>query len=183
MIKKCLMTAAGLVVMMLVLLAGCSSPEKNENPVVREKNYQEIMSEKLVSFTDCANAFCDCLDKIALKDSAPSDTLIGELSGRLDRLESVCAAMKDVKAPAGFSSAQAAMNKAMEEYAGAFEKGRALLDFYRGYDRRFHDYKNPEAGRAEIEKEERALYGEFAAAMARASASFREACREFDKAA
>ena len=48
---------------LLFALPGCSSlgPKGTKN---NGKSYAEIMNEKLVSFTDCANAFSDSLEKI-----------------------------------------------------------------------------------------------------------------------
>ena len=45
----------------------------------------------------------------------------------------------------------------------------------------FRKYKDPKEGSAKIEKEERALYGDFAQAMEKATQSFRAACEKFDK--
>ena len=177
--KKWLITA-GLVAMLAILLAGCASSQNTGRPVLRDKTYGEIMNEKLISFTDCADDFCGILDEVAEKDSAPSDSQVGRLSDSLGRLEIAGAALKGVKAPAAYAAAQSAMDRAMDDYAAAFEKGRALLDFYRGYDERFHAYKDPAEGRKEIRVQEKVLYEDFASAMARASDSFRQACEELD---
>ena len=42
----------------LLFLPGCSAPNV-EQKQDHGKSYAEIMNEKLVSFTDCANAFSD----------------------------------------------------------------------------------------------------------------------------
>ena len=163
----------------LFLAAGCfSSPEKGNEE--KTKSYAEIMNERLIIFTDCAEKFSDSLEDIAGSQSAPSDSQIARINEALDGLKKACAGLAGQEAPPEYAEAQSALDKAMDDYAAAMEKCDVLLEFFRNYDTEFRRYKNPVEGRAEIEKQERALYDEFAQAMAQASASFRSACEKFN---
>ena len=139
------------------------------------------MTQKLVSFTDCADAFSDSLEKIAGSKSAPSDAQIAEARHALDKLDKACADLAGQDAPSRYAAAQQAFDNAMNDYSGAIKKCRALLDFYSGYDELYRQFSDPAKGRAEIEKRERAVYLEFAQAMQKATESFRAACEKFDK--
>jgi uncharacterized protein YukE len=161
---------------LLLVISGCKAHDDN-----KEKSYSEIMSEKLVSFTDCANAFSDSLEKIAGSKSAPSDSQIAEIRTALDELKKACAGLAGQDAPKQYSEAQQALDDAMEEYSKAMEKCDALLAFYSQYDEMYRKFKNPTEGRSEIEKSERAVYDEFAQAMQTATESFRAACKKFSK--
>lgn len=161
----------------LLVLSGCFSHDSK-----KEKSYSEIMSEKLVSFTDCANAFSDSLEKIAGSKSAPSDSQIADIRAALEELKKSCADLAGQDAPAQYAEAQQALDDAMADYSKAIEKCDALLAFYSQYDEMYRKFKNPNEGRAEIEKSERAVYDEFAQSMRTATESFRAACRKFNKA-
>ena len=165
---------------LLFALPGCSSFEQ-KGTKNNGKSYAEIMNEKLVSFTDCANAFSDSLEKIADRTYAPSEKQTADIQSKLDRLEKTGKELVGLKAPAAYSEAQSALDAAMADYSDAFEKCRTLLAFYGTYDEMFRKYKDPKEGSAKIEKEERALYGDFAQAMEKATQSFRAACEKFDK--
>ena len=163
-------------------LALIHSPERPfVTAVRREKSYAETMNEKLVSFTDCANAFSDSLDKIADRPYAPSPNQTAELRVRLDSLKKACAELAGQKAPEEYAQAQSALDKAAADYAEAFDKCGSLLDFYAKYDELFRKYPSPAEGSEAIGKTERALYSDFAQAMEKATLSFRAACEEFDK--
>lgn len=165
---------------LLLALSGCSFVGQKESGR-REKSYAETMNEKLVSFTDCANAFSDSLDKIADRPYAPSPNQTAELRVRLDSLKKACAELAGQKAPEEYAQAQSALDKAAADYAEAFDKCGSLLDFYAKYDELFRKYPSPAEGSEAIGKTERALYSDFAQAMEKATLSFRAACEEFDK--
>ena len=164
----------------LLVLPGCSTSdyERKQN---NDNSYIEKMNDKLVSFTDCANAFSDSVEKIAEVKSAPSNLQIADIQNQLDRLKTACSGLSGQKAPAKYSEAQSALDAAMADYADAIDKCSALLAFYSSYDDLFHKYKNPTEGSAKIEKKERALYEDFAKSMQKATDSFRTACEQFDK--
>ena len=174
--KSVMLSAVVCCAICLLLLAGCSAGEE------KKSDYTEIMNGRLVSFTDCVNDFCDTLDEMAGSESAPSDRQIAALSDRLDRLEKACDGLAGLQAPAEYASAQSALNEAVADYRAAFEKCRALLEFFRTYDEQYHAFGSPDEGRAEIEKKERALFDEFAQAMKKATDSFRAACGDFENA-
>lgn len=161
----------------LLLTAGCSTDGSDPQ---QGGSYIDRMNEGLVSFTDCANALCDSLDDIADRTYAPSDKQLADIQEKLDRLRSACSRLAGQNAPRRYSEAQSALDEAMRDYADAFDKCDALLEFYGTYDELFRQYKDPVEGSAEIEKQERALYGEFAGAMRKATDSFRTACGKFD---
>ncbi len=168
---------------LMIIVAGCSSPDILKGKSVNDKSsYIQTINAKLVSFTDCANAFSDSLEQIADRKYAPSEKQTADIQNKLDRLEKACAALAGEKAPAEYSEAQAALDEAMADYAVAIEKCNALLEFYDAYESMFRKYKNPDKGSAEIEIKEREIYGEFAQAMQKATDSFRAACEKFDNA-
>ena len=165
----------------LVTIAGCSQVAEKIGIIGdKGKSYSETMNEKLVSFTDCANALCDSLERIADRTYAPTDSQTADIQDTLDAFGRACGELAGQKAPAEYSVAQEAMNEAMENYADAIEKCGALLEFYGAYDDMFRKYKDPAEGKAAIEKNERALYEDFANAMKKADDSFRTACEKFD---
>ena len=165
----------------LLFLPGCSAPNV-EQKQDHGKSYAEIMNEKLVSFTDCANAFSDSVEQIADRKYAPSNSQIADIQKNLDRLEKACKELSGQNAPAAYSEAQSALDAAMADFSDAIDKCGSLLEFYSGYDDMFRQYDNPTEGSAITEKKERALYNEFAKAMQKASDSFRAACEKFSKA-
>ena len=160
---------------LLLVIAGCSDSGAKKN------NYAEVLNEKLVSFTDCADDFSAVLEEIAGSPSAPSDKQLVKAYDSLGRLEKACNALSGIQSPAEYVDAQEKLNQAVADYNAAFEKCRALLDFFRSYDELFHSFGNPEQGSAEMEKQERALYDDFAQAMKNATESFRTACEELEK--
>ncbi len=163
---------------LFLALAGCSMLGGNKD---NEKSYSQLMNEKLVSFTDCANAFSESLERIAGSKSAPSDSQIEDIQNKLDRLQAACIELSGQKAPAEYSAAQKAIDTAMADYSDAADNCSALLEFYGAYDDLFRKFNNPAEGSVEMEKKERALYDRFAKAMMKATDSFRAACEEFDK--
>ena len=66
----------------LLFLPGCSAPNV-EQKQDHGKSYAEIMNEKLVSFTDCANAFSDSVEQIADRKYAPSNSQIADIQKNL----------------------------------------------------------------------------------------------------
>lgn len=173
--KKAIVWFAALACL-LVLLCGCTLFGGGKT---KAKSYAEIMNEKIVSFTDCANRFSDSLDAIAGSLSAPSDRQIAGIEKNLAALEAACDSLAGQKAPAAYADAQKKLDEAMADYGEAFAKCRTLLDFFKTYDTQFRELGDPVEGSAEMEKRERALYGEFADAMRKAADSFRTACKEF----
>ena len=175
--KKILAVSAFACCAVLMLsFIGCFFLDKKDT----EKSYAETMNEKLVSFTDCANAFSDSLEKIADRTYAPSDSQIADMQDKLDRLKKACGQLSGNNAPEKYSEAQSALEAAMADYAEAIDKCGVLLDYYRTYDDLFRKYDSPAKGGAQIEKEERTLYNEFAVAMEKATNSFRNACEKFN---
>ena len=163
--------------LVMLTLACCSQTAANQDS---KKSYSEIIGERLVSFTDCANAFSASLEQIADRSYAPSDKQTADIQDKLERLEKACAGLAGLKAPARYAEAQKALDEAMADYADAIDKCSALLEFYGAYDDMFRKYSNPKDGSAEIEKKERALYDSLSAAMQKATDSFRNACEKFD---
>lgn len=177
--KKSVVITAFIVGILSAVVLVTGWPSLLETQKRDENIYVQSMNEALVSFTDCADQFSDSLEKMASGKSAPSDWQITEMENYLDRLEKVCRTIESLNAPGKYAQAQLAINHSMNEYRAAFEKCRALLDFYKSYDERFHRFKDPIKGSAKMEKTERALYNEFARAMLKATDSFRVASECF----
>ncbi len=176
--KSVVVTVLILFTMSMVLIAaGCSGAESKKSP---EEIYMESMNHALVSFTDCANEFSDSLERIAASKSAPSDSQIKATDESLAKLEKACRTIGGIDAPAQYAGVQQSMNDAMADYGVAFEKCRVLLDFYRNYDERFHEFSDPVEGSSQMRKEGTALYEDFAQAMMTAIDSFRAAVNQFE---
>ena len=151
---------------LLLLLCACGSAKEQ---------YIDEVNAKLVSFTDCANAFSDSIEAIADSRKVPTAAQIDEIERRMDNLFSVCGQLKAINAPKACADEQAALTEAMGQYTDALQKCRALLEFYRGYDAEIRSYPTPDEGSAAMETKLSALYSDFAEAMWQARASFREA--------
>lgn len=151
---------------MLVVLYACGSANQN---------YIDEVNETLASFTDCANAFSDSVEAIADSRKVPTAAQIDEIERRMEQLSAVCEKLGAVEAPKSCADRQAALAKAMEQYADALAKCRTLLEFYRGYDAEIRAYPTPDEGSAAMEQKLSALYSDFAEAMWQARDSFREA--------
>lgn len=172
-------SATAFLVAAIAALVACGSSGGGSGSQ-RDDSYIVAVNAGLVSFTDCANGFCDELDKMAQSSLAPSDATIISVEQAFSRLEASCAGLEGLEAPPEYAAAQEKLNAAMADYRTAFEKYRALMDFYKTYDEQFRKYKSPVTGSAEMAQKGRALYAEFAAAMEQATNSFSEAVQAYD---
>lgn len=152
----------------VVLLALCACGSANDK-------YIDEVNDKLVSFTDCANAFSDSMEAISDSRTVPTAAQIDEIEHRIDQLSAVCEQTAAIDAPKDYADEQTALREAMEQYIDALEKCRALLAFYRGYDAEIRSYPTPDEGSAAMQLKLGTLYTDFAEAMWQARESFRQA--------
>lgn len=153
---------------LLMLLFGCAS-------LTPDGRYVGEVNKKLVSFTDCANAFSDSMEQMADSTKIPSAVQIDEAEIRMDALAEVCDEIAAMEAPDAYADKQAALRDAMKLYAQAMTQGRELLEFYRGFDAEIRSYPTPDEGIAAMREKGGTLYADFAGTMRQAAEAFRAA--------
>lgn len=154
--------------------------DKTDPKIAAENKYVDAINQKLVSFSDYANAFSDSLEEIAESTAIPTTAQMNNIESCMEKLSDVCAQIQEINAPAKYADAQTALNDSMQKYIDALAKCKELLDFYREYDTKIHSYTNPEEGGAELEKQGKQIYADFADILQQATSAFHTAQAEFN---
>lgn len=163
-------------IIMILSLCGCSFESKPSETEI----YIEQLNKELAAFAQCANDFSDSLAQISDTSTVPSETELDAIDANISDLSEICARLQSMKAPNEYADAAEALTNSMQKYTSALEKCSGLLDFYREFDSKIHEYKNPVTGSEELQKQAKELYEEFALLMQQATISFHKAQDAFD---
>lgn len=170
-------TAFFLSIIMLLSLCGCSFDSESS----KSQNYIRRLNEELALFTECADEFSASLKKIDDTTTVPSEAELDKIAANISDLSDICTRIQSMEAPAEYADAASLLADSMQKYTSAFQKCSELLNFYKEFDSKIREYKDPTAGSEELQQKAKEIYREFASLMQQATVSLHEAQDAFDE--
>lgn len=169
-------------ILSLAVICGCSSSDGNGSVRMSEEDkYISTLNTALVSFSDCADTLADALKEISDTTAIPVEAQLDKISSAVSDLSGECTRIQSIEAPAKYTQAAGELKDAMQKYITALEKCDELLNFYREFDSKIHEYSDPAKGSQELAPKAEKLYNEFASQLQQATLAFQTACESIER--